>query len=71
MPNSSSSSQLAKESPLMEEISTIARGQRQILHQIDNLSSLFSETLREQSRHQARTERKSIMADIEPIRASL
>ncbi|KAL7240767.1 hypothetical protein ACSBR2_006420 [Camellia fascicularis] len=71
MPNSSSSSQLAKESPLMEEISTIARGQRQILHQIDNLSSLFGETFREKPRHQARTERKSIMADIEPIRASL
>ncbi|KAI8023608.1 Inorganic pyrophosphatase TTM2 [Camellia lanceoleosa] len=71
MPKSSSSSQLAKESPLMEEISTIARGQRQILHQIDNLSSLFGETFREKPRHQARTERKSIMADIEPIRASL
>ncbi|THG14765.1 hypothetical protein TEA_006809 [Camellia sinensis var. sinensis] len=71
MPNSSSSSQLAKESPLMEEISTIARGQRQILHQMDNLSCLFGETLREKPRHQARTDRKSIMADIEPIRASL
>ncbi|CAL5338523.1 unnamed protein product [Camellia sinensis] len=71
MPNSSSSSQLAKESPLMEEISTIARGQRQILHQMDNLSSLFGETLRGKPRHQARTDRKSIMADIEPIRASL
>ncbi|KAF5945387.1 hypothetical protein HYC85_015615 [Camellia sinensis] len=71
MPNSSSSSQLAKESPLMEEISTIARGQRQILHQMDNLSSLFGETLREKPCHQARTDRKSIMADIEPIRASL
>ncbi|KAL6969638.1 uridine,cytidine kinase [Sarracenia purpurea var. burkii] len=70
MPNSSSSSQLAKESPLMEEISNIARGQRQIMHQLDNLSNRLCETLRERPR-QPRTERKSIMANIEPIRVSV
>ncbi|KAK4426908.1 Inorganic pyrophosphatase TTM1 [Sesamum alatum] len=43
LPNSSSSSQLARESPLMEEVLLIARGQRQIMHQIDNLSSLLHE----------------------------
>ncbi|MBA0816061.1 hypothetical protein Gohar_000763, partial [Gossypium harknessii] len=37
MPNSLSSSQLAKDSPIMEEISSVARGQRQIMHQLDNL----------------------------------
>ncbi|KAF5449442.1 hypothetical protein F2P56_029886 [Juglans regia] len=66
MPNSSSSSQLAKESPLMEEISGIARGQRQIMHQLDNLNNIFRESLRERSR-QVKTNRKSIVADVEPI----
>ncbi|KAK6133786.1 hypothetical protein DH2020_032497 [Rehmannia glutinosa] len=49
MPNSSSSSQLAKESPLIEELSSIARGQRQVMHQLDNLSNLLRETLGEKS----------------------
>ncbi|KAK6128261.1 hypothetical protein DH2020_037999 [Rehmannia glutinosa] len=43
LPNSSSSSQLARESPIMEEVLFIARAQRQIMHQIDNLSSLLHE----------------------------
>lgn len=60
MPNSSSSSQLARESPLMEEISTVARGQRQIMHQLDNLSNLLRETLGERSRHLT-TSRKSVL----------
>ncbi|XP_056165474.1 inorganic pyrophosphatase TTM2 [Syzygium oleosum] len=60
MPNSSSSSQLAKESPLMEEISTVARGQRQIMHQLDNLSNLLRETLGERSQHLT-TSRKSVL----------
>ncbi|CAL5419047.1 unnamed protein product [Camellia sinensis] len=71
MPNSSSSSQLAKDSPLMEEISNIARGQRQVMHQLDNLSNLFSETVKERSRQARATEKKSIIADIEPVRFSL
>ncbi|CAL5421452.1 hypothetical protein CsSME_00037109 [Camellia sinensis var. sinensis] len=71
MPNSSSSSQLAKESPLMEEISNIARGQRQVMHQLDNLSNLFSETVKERSRQARTTVKKSIIADIEPVRFSL
>uniref|UniRef100_A0A5B7ANT9 Putative uridine-cytidine kinase C isoform X1 n=1 Tax=Davidia involucrata TaxID=16924 RepID=A0A5B7ANT9_DAVIN len=70
MPNSSSSSQLAKESPFMEEISGIARGQCQIMHRLDNLSNLLRENLGDRSR-QARTEKKSIMADVEPIRVYL
>ncbi|KAI8527446.1 hypothetical protein RHMOL_Rhmol12G0075900 [Rhododendron molle] len=65
MPNSLSSSQLAKEYPLMEEISNITRGQRQIMHQLDNLANRLCENLREKPQ-QARTERKSIMPDIEP-----
>ncbi|KAJ1412047.1 P-loop containing nucleoside triphosphate hydrolase [Sesbania bispinosa] len=60
--NSSSSSQLAKDSPLMDEISSIARSQRQIMHQLDNLNNLLRGSLGEKS-HQTRTNRKSIAAD--------
>ncbi|XP_010936720.1 inorganic pyrophosphatase TTM2 [Elaeis guineensis] len=45
LPNSSSSSQLSKDSPLMEELILITRGQRQIMHQLDNLSNLVHERL--------------------------
>ncbi|XP_014509269.1 uridine-cytidine kinase C isoform X2 [Vigna radiata var. radiata] len=50
LPNSSSSSQLAKESPLMDEVLVIARGQRQIMHQLDTLSNLLHEYFGERSR---------------------
>ncbi|KAK6931413.1 CYTH domain [Dillenia turbinata] len=50
MHNSSSSSQLAKESSLMEEVLIISRGQRQILHQLDNLSKLLRENMMEGQR---------------------
>ncbi|XP_061340725.1 inorganic pyrophosphatase TTM2 [Gastrolobium bilobum] len=62
MPNSSSSSQLAKDSPLMEEISGIVRGQRQIVHQLDNLNNLLRGASGGMS-HQTRTNRKSIATD--------
>ncbi|CAK9150199.1 unnamed protein product [Ilex paraguariensis] len=70
IPNSSSSSQLAKESPLMEEISGIARGQRQVLHQLDNLNNLLRESLGEISRD-ARTDKNCEIADVDPVRVSL
>ncbi|KAJ6868681.1 Uridine-cytidine kinase [Populus alba x Populus x berolinensis] len=55
LPNSSSSSQLTRESPLMEEpwpeqVLLIARGQRQIMHQLDNLTNLLHEHRGERSR---------------------
>ncbi|KAF8088752.1 hypothetical protein N665_0530s0008 [Sinapis alba] len=53
MPHSSSSSQLAKDSPLMpllEEISTISRGQRQVMHQFDKLCNSMREDSAEMSR---------------------
>uniref|UniRef100_A0A2P2MBH4 JHL10I11.7 protein n=2 Tax=Rhizophora mucronata TaxID=61149 RepID=A0A2P2MBH4_RHIMU len=53
---SSSASQLARENPLMEEILLIARGQRQIVHQLDNLSNLLHEYQGERS-HQERADR--------------
>ncbi|KAF2312776.1 hypothetical protein GH714_040011 [Hevea brasiliensis] len=63
MPNSSSSSQLAKESPLMEEISGIVRGQRQVMHQLDTLSNLLRESLGQRSRQV--TNRRSMITDLE------
>ncbi|XP_043699620.1 inorganic pyrophosphatase TTM2-like isoform X2 [Telopea speciosissima] len=66
LPNSSSSSQLAKESPLMEEISIISRGQRQIMHQIDNLISSLHENFGERY-HQERTSRTNRLIDVESI----
>ncbi|CAI9096361.1 OLC1v1032486C1 [Oldenlandia corymbosa var. corymbosa] len=47
MPSSSSASLLAKDSPLADEISNISRGQRQIMHQLDNLNSLLRENTAE------------------------
>ncbi|XP_022776652.1 uridine-cytidine kinase C [Durio zibethinus] len=70
MPNSSSSSHLSKDSPLMEEISTVARGQRQIMHQLDNLSNLLHERLGERSK-QASTRRKNMVAGAEPVKVPL
>lgn len=53
LPNSSSSSQLTRESPLMEEVLLVARGQRQIMHQLDNLTNLLHEHRGERSRADA------------------
>ncbi|OVA12767.1 Uridine kinase [Macleaya cordata] len=66
LPNSSSSSQLAKESPLMEEINAIARGQRQVMHQLDNLSNFLHQSLAERS-EQGRTDSRSRIADFESV----
>ncbi|XP_043717301.1 inorganic pyrophosphatase TTM2-like [Telopea speciosissima] len=70
LPNSSSSSQLAKESPLMEEILIISRGQRQIMHQLDNLRSFLHENLGECYRH-GKTDRKSRLVDVEFVAVPL
>ena len=66
LPNSSSSSQLAKDSPLMDEILVVVRGQRQIMHQLDNLNSLLHEYWGERSR-EGRTDRANRMIDIESM----
>ncbi|CAB4264889.1 unnamed protein product [Prunus armeniaca] len=62
LPNSSSSSQLAKESSVMEEMSSITRGQRQIMHQLDNLSNLLRENMGERNRPVRTNSRKSTIA---------
>ncbi|KAK7265060.1 hypothetical protein RJT34_32676 [Clitoria ternatea] len=64
LPNSSSSSQLAKESPMMEEVLLIARGQRQIMHQLDTLSNLLHEYFGERSR-MGRTDQTGRMREVE------
>uniref|UniRef100_A0A0D9YX60 CYTH domain-containing protein n=1 Tax=Oryza glumipatula TaxID=40148 RepID=A0A0D9YX60_9ORYZ len=45
IPHSSSSNQLLKEFPIVDEINAISRGQRQVIHQLDNLTSLLHEHL--------------------------
>ncbi|KAK4257291.1 hypothetical protein QN277_006897 [Acacia crassicarpa] len=50
LPNSSSSSQLARESQLLEEVVNIERGQRQIMHQLNSLSNLLHEYFGERAR---------------------
>ncbi|KAL9237542.1 hypothetical protein vseg_012077 [Gypsophila vaccaria] len=59
--HSSSSSQLM-DSQLMEEMLIVSRGQRQIMHQLDILSSLLHEYFGEKSR-QDRTERTFTLLD--------
>lgn len=66
LPHSSSSSQLVKESPLMEEMLAITRSQRQIMHQIDNLSNLLREYSGERLR-QGRADSSGRVTDIDSI----
>ncbi|KAG6672763.1 hypothetical protein I3842_16G075600 [Carya illinoinensis] len=66
MPNSSSSSQLARDSPLMEEILLITRGQRQIVHQLDNLTTFLHEYRGERSQH-GRTDHTNRAIDADSI----
>lgn len=53
-----------------KQISGIARGQGQIMHQLDNIISHLRENLGERS-HQTRRGQKSILFDVERIRVSL
>ncbi|KAF6166325.1 hypothetical protein GIB67_015871 [Kingdonia uniflora] len=66
LPNSSSSSQLARDSPLMDEILLIKRGQGQLIHQLDNLSSFLHGNLGERSGHE-RTDGSSGLSNLELI----
>ncbi|XP_059308690.1 inorganic pyrophosphatase TTM2-like [Lycium ferocissimum] len=71
MPNSSSFTSVnGKEPALMEEISNIARGQRQVMHQLGNVSNVLRERLGEESR-QARMKKKRDTIDINPFRIPL
>ncbi|KAI7733763.1 hypothetical protein M8C21_015226 [Ambrosia artemisiifolia] len=74
LPNSASSHQLAREPPLMEEVLLIARGQRQLMHQVDNLSNLLRDYATEKGKPD-RAEKTSRFTEIEsfgvPIIAAL
>ncbi|PHT81747.1 hypothetical protein T459_14762 [Capsicum annuum] len=69
MPNSSSFTSVnGKEFTLMEEISNIARGQRQVMHQLDNVSNVLRERLGEESRQERMNKKRDTM---DPIRVPL
>ncbi|GMH31207.1 hypothetical protein Nepgr_033050 [Nepenthes gracilis] len=71
LPNSSSSSQLMKESPLREEVLNIARGQRQIIHQLDNLSNVLRVNLGERTQRASSDGKGSVVADIKYLKFPL
>ncbi|XP_045832528.1 inorganic pyrophosphatase TTM1-like isoform X2 [Trifolium pratense] len=66
LPHSTSSSQLVRESPLMEEVLLVARGQRQIMHQLDTLSNLMHEYFGERSRL-GRTDQAGSVREVESV----
>lgn len=70
LPNSSSSSHLARENPLLEEVLLISRAQRQIMHQIDNLSNATREYFGERSR-QGRADATARTTQLESIGTSV
>ncbi|XP_019150039.1 PREDICTED: uridine-cytidine kinase C isoform X2 [Ipomoea nil] len=71
MPHSSSSSHIARDSTLTEELSNIARSQRQIMLQLDNLSTLLRERAGPRSQHQPRTRRHRLISELDhPVKVS-
>ncbi|XP_071685553.1 inorganic pyrophosphatase TTM1 [Rutidosis leptorrhynchoides] len=75
LPNSGSSNQLARETPLMEEVLLIARGQRQVMHQLDNLSNLLRDYVLEKGQQGGASDKNTRLIEIEsfglPIVATL
>lgn len=51
-------------------MSSIARGQRQLMHQLDNLGNLLRKNLGE-GPNQGRAQGKGMMSDAEPIKVTL
>ncbi|XP_023762050.1 inorganic pyrophosphatase TTM2 [Lactuca sativa] len=68
--HSSSSNQLAKDSPLIEEISGIARSQQKIMHQLDILHTSIRDKMGERSRVE-RESKKSKGLEVDAIMVSL
>ncbi|XP_044465943.1 inorganic pyrophosphatase TTM1-like isoform X1 [Mangifera indica] len=66
LPNSSSSSQLARDTALMDEVLLIARSQRQISLQLDSISKNLHEYMVERSR-QDRADQASWTIDVDSI----
>lgn len=53
-----------------QQLSNVARGQRQVMHQLDTLNNFLRENLGERS-YSAGTNKKTGMAYLEPVGASL
>ncbi|KAH9607026.1 hypothetical protein KSS87_013801 [Heliosperma pusillum] len=70
LPNSLSSNHLNKEGSLTEEVQGIARGQRQMMHQLDNLCTLLRENLGEKPRR-VRNDKRYTLVDVEPIKVQV
>ncbi|XP_031122542.1 inorganic pyrophosphatase TTM2 isoform X1 [Ipomoea triloba] len=68
MPHSSSFSHMARDSTLTEELSNIARSQRQIMLQLDNLSTLLRERSGPRSQHKPRTRRHRLISALDPVK---
>ncbi|XP_076903513.1 inorganic pyrophosphatase TTM1-like isoform X1 [Bidens hawaiensis] len=66
LPNSASSHQLSRETPLMEEVLLIARGQRQLMHQLDNISNLLRDYVSEKD-HVDRSDKTNRFTEIESV----
>nr|CAD1838292.1 unnamed protein product [Ananas comosus var. bracteatus] len=66
LPTSSSSNQLIKESPVMEELMLISRGQRQMMHQVDNIINLLHDHLAETNR-QKRSNYGNRLLDVDAL----
>ncbi|KAL8229055.1 hypothetical protein R6Q57_013955 [Mikania cordata] len=68
--HSTSSNQLAKDSPLIEEISGIAQSQRKIMHQLDYISKHIYDEIGERSR-QGRRIKKNNEPKVDPVAVSI
>ncbi|XP_019181171.1 PREDICTED: uridine-cytidine kinase C-like [Ipomoea nil] len=71
MPSLSSPSHLAKDSALLEELSNIGRGQRQMMHLLDNLCNLLRETSEERPCRVKTNQQQRDMGDFVPTKVSV
>ncbi|CAH9124065.1 unnamed protein product [Cuscuta epithymum] len=68
MPHSSSSSHIARDSTFLEELSSIARNQRQIMIQLGNLGTLLSEGPGRGSHQDSTSQQHRLIAGLEPVK---
>lgn len=55
----------------MKQVSGIARGQRQVMHQLDTLSNILRESLGQRSQQVRTNRRRSMIADLEITKLAL
>ncbi|KAJ0692710.1 putative uridine/cytidine kinase [Helianthus annuus] len=68
--HSTSSTQLAKDSPLIEEITGIAQSQRKIMHQLDSISKHLYDEIGERTRQERRM-KKNNGPKVDPVAVSI